>query len=123
MVSVDAPWRMSRNGHWTSGSALVTGCGSFCVAPEKKLAILSFRDGGLDCGGAGGVAEGTDAVVVGPPSPPPLHPAASKTAARSAPHGSRSRQRVSRDTRKVPRLIANSRSPTFIANQSSLAQC
>src|SRR4029077_6286866 len=109
---------MSRNGHWTFGLALATGCGSFCVAPEKKLAILSFRDGGaLDCAGAGGAAEGTGAVVAAPPSPPPLHPAASKTAVSSAPHGTRSRQRVSRDTRKVPRLIADSRSPTFIANQ------
>jgi hypothetical protein len=53
-VSVEAPWRMSRKGHSTFGCALVTGCGSRCVAPEKKLAILSFRDGVLDAAGAAG---------------------------------------------------------------------
>jgi len=47
---------MSRKGHSTFGCALVTGCGSFCVAPEKKLAILSFRDGVLGAAGAGGGA-------------------------------------------------------------------
>src|SRR5215472_5762147 len=60
-VSVEAPWRMSRKGHWTSGCALVTGCGSFWVAPEKKFAILSFRDGVLGTAGAGGWAAPVDA--------------------------------------------------------------
>jgi hypothetical protein len=32
----------------------VTDRGSRCVAPEKKLAILSFRDGVLAAAGAGG---------------------------------------------------------------------
>jgi len=58
---------------------LATDCGSFCVAPEKKLAILSFKDGAA---GGGGVAEaveeavGTvpvDAVVAGAPAPPRWH--------------------------------------------------
>ena len=44
---------MSRKGHSTFGCALATGCGSFCVAPEKKFAILSFSDGVLGAAGAG----------------------------------------------------------------------
>jgi len=60
-VSVEAPWRMSRKGHSTFGCALVTGCGSLCVAPEKKLAILSFRDGVLGAAGAGGGTAAVDA--------------------------------------------------------------
>src|SRR5215469_6765058 len=55
-VSVEAPWRISRNGHSTFGCALATGCGSFCVAPEKKLAILSLNDGELGGEGGGGGA-------------------------------------------------------------------
>src|ERR1700746_3699968 len=55
-VSVEAPWRMSRKGHSTSGCALVTGCGSFCVAPEKKPAILSLKDGVVGAASAGGGA-------------------------------------------------------------------
>src|SRR5262249_59921979 len=83
---------MSRNGHSTSGCALVTDCGSLCVAPEKKLAILSFKDGVLGVAGAvgapadpaaGGAA--VDAVVAGTP-PPPLTTAS--TAARSEEHTS-----------------------------------
>src|ERR1700746_3413255 len=84
-VSVEAPWRMSRRGHSTFGCALVTGCGSFCVAPEKKLAILSFRDGVLDAASveaAAGAAPLVEAVVAGGP-PPPLH-AASKSDASAA---------------------------------------
>src|ERR1700745_1905547 len=61
IVRVDAPWRISRNGHSTSGCALATGCGSFCVAPEKKLAILSLNEGVLGGEGAGGVAAGAEA--------------------------------------------------------------
>ena len=52
---------MSRKGHSTFGCALATGCGSFCVAPEKKFAILSFSDGVLGAAGAGGWAAPIDA--------------------------------------------------------------
>jgi len=93
-VNVEAPWRISRKGHSTFGCALVTGCGSFCVAPEKKLAILSLKEGAAGAGGgvaavdaeAGGT-EAVDAVVVaGAPTPPPLHPA-SNSKANAAPAG------------------------------------
>ena len=103
-VNVEAPWRISRKGHSTFGCALVTGCGSFCVAPEKKLAILSLKEGAAGAGGgvaavdaeAGGTeavdaeaggTEAVDAVVVaGAPTPPPLHPA-SNSKANAAPAG------------------------------------
>src|SRR5215471_20281202 len=62
-VSVEAPWRMSRKGHSTFGCALATGCGSFCVAPEKKFAILSLNEGVLGGEGAGGVAAGVEGGV------------------------------------------------------------
>src|ERR1700733_4286545 len=64
MVSVDAPWRMSMSGQSTSGCALATGCGSRCDAPEKKLATLSLKEGGLAGGGGAGV--GGVAVAVAP---------------------------------------------------------
>jgi hypothetical protein len=102
---------------------LVTGCGSFCVAPEKKLAILSFKDGELDdegdaAGAAAGV-EGTDAVVAGTPRPLPLplHPLTSSRKASNVPAGARSRRPYPLTVRLVSRLIANSRSPLFIANK------
>jgi hypothetical protein len=112
---------MSRNGHSTSGWALVTGCGSFCVAPEKKFAILSFKDGELgaaaDAGGGAAPADagagGTallDAVVAGAPTPPPLHPA-SNSNANIVPAGDRWRQPDPGNVRLVPRIVANSRSP------------
>src|SRR5262252_2934039 len=42
-VNVEAPWRISRKGHSTFGCALVTGCGSFCVAPEKKQPVTNAQ--------------------------------------------------------------------------------
>src|SRR5262249_53101699 len=111
-ISVEAPSRMSRNGHRTSGCALVTCCGSYGVAPEKKFAIFSFRDGVLGAAGAGGWAAPVDAgaggwatpvdvgaggaalveaVVTGAPAPPPLHPA-SNSNANAAPAGDPGRQ-------------------------------
>jgi len=96
MVSVDAPWRMSRNGQETFGCAFVTGCGSFCVAPEKKLATLSLNDwlvgavdeapGTVEFVVAGGPV---DAVVSGPPNPPPLQPEIKAANAKSAATGAR----------------------------------
>src|SRR5262249_51667891 len=97
---------MSRNGHATSDCALATGCGSFCVAPEKKLAILSFRDGVVAAAAAGGTAP-VDAVVVGAPTPPP-HPASNANASK-APTGERWRPDLG-DRRCVPHVIGNSRS-------------
>jgi hypothetical protein len=88
MVSVEAPSRMSISGHSTSRLALVTGCGSFCVAVEKKLATRSLNEG---AGGGGGAAEvvavdggaalvaggGADAAAgAGPLTPPDEQPAA-----------------------------------------------
>src|SRR5580704_5867096 len=64
MVSVEAPCRMSIKGQSTSGCALATGCGCRCVAPEKKLAILSLKEGEL-AGEAGGGATGVAEVVAG----------------------------------------------------------
>jgi hypothetical protein len=103
---------------------LVTGCGSFWVAREKKPAILSLKDGVLGAAGAGGGApvdvgaggaEPVDAVVAGAPAPPPLHPA-SNTNASTTPAGDPWRQPDLENTRFVPRVIANSRSPIAIAN-------
>jgi hypothetical protein len=110
---------MSRNGHSTFGCALATGCGSFCVAPEKKLAILSFKEGVLGAAGAAaaegaGGAEPVDAVVAGAPAPPPLQPASNSKASATPPDGRR-RQADPTNGRFVPRVIANSRSPTGIA--------
>jgi hypothetical protein len=110
---------MSRNGHSTFGCALVTGCGSRCVAPEKKLAILSLKDGVLGAAGAGaadgaGGAEPVDAVVAGATAPPPLHPASNDKAKTTA-AGDRCRQADPANERFVPRVIANSRSPIAIA--------
>lgn len=86
-----------------SGCAFVTGCGSFCVAPEKKLAILSLSEGlGGGAAGEGGAGEAVagetvagevvaggadDAVVAGPPNPPPLQPGISKAHASNAAAG------------------------------------
>ena len=76
--------------------ALVTGCGSFCVAPEKKFAILSLNDwlGGavdeLPGTGEAVVAGGpVDAVVSGPPNPPPLQPEISAANTKSTAVGAR----------------------------------
>jgi hypothetical protein len=97
---------MSRYGQETFGCAFVTGCGSFCVAPEKKLAILSLNDGlgggavdevlgTVEAVVAGGtvdavVAGGTvDAVVAGPPNPLPLQPEISAANTKSAAAGAR----------------------------------
>ena len=81
----------------------------FCVAPEKKLATLSFRDGLSGAAGAGGT-EAVEAVVAGAPVPP-LHPA-SKANASSAPTGERWWPLPDLGiARCVPRVIANSRSP------------
>ena len=119
-VSVDAPWRISRNGHETFGCAFVTGCGSFCVAPEKKVAILSLNDGLLgaadeavagapdDAVVAGGPA---DAVVAGPPNPPPLQPAVSDANTSSAAVGARLCQPIPQISRNFFRVIANFASP------------
>jgi hypothetical protein len=125
IVKVDAPWRISRKGHSTSGCALATGCGSFCVAPEKKLAILSLNEGVLGGEGAGGVAagaevgvaDGVDAVVTGDPTLPLPHPALSNNNASNAVAAGRLHRGVSPNPRKVPRLIAHPRSSSFIANQ------
>src|SRR5271170_3056295 len=59
MVSVEAPSRMSIRGQSTLACCvLATGCGFRCDAPEKNVAILSLREGGLDGGGGGtGVAD------------------------------------------------------------------
>ena len=109
---------MSRNGHSTFGCALVTGCGSRCVAPEKKLAILSLKDGEFGAGGAGAVvgagAALVDAVVAGAPAPPPLHPPSNNRASTTAP-GDRWRQVDPANERFVPSVIANSRSLIAIA--------
>src|ERR1051325_2724599 len=109
---------MSRNGHSTFGCALVTGCGSRCVAPEKKLAILSLKDGVLGAAGAGAVgaggAEPVDAVVAGAPAPPPLHPASNNRAS-TTPPGDRWPQADPTNGRFVPRVIANSRPSIAIA--------
>src|SRR5690349_6782864 len=113
---------MSRNGHSTFGCALVTGCGSRCVAPEKKLAILSLKDGVLGAAGAGAPAgaggpepvDAVDAVVAGAPTPPPLHPASNNKAS-TTPPGDRWRQADPGNGRFVPRVIANSRSLITIA--------
>jgi len=104
---------------------LVTGCGSLCVAPEKKLAILSFRDGVLGAAGAGGGAAPVDAeaggtalveaVVAGAPAPPPLHPASNSNAS-AAPAGDPWCQPDPGNARFVPCVIANLRSPIAIAN-------
>src|SRR6516165_8348761 len=115
-VSVEAPWRMSRKGHWTFGCALVTGCGSFWVAPEKKFAILSFRDGVLGAAGAGGWAAPVvvgagggaalvEAVATGAPVPPPLQPASNSNANATA-AGDPSRQPDPGNGCFVPRVIA-----------------
>jgi hypothetical protein len=104
---------------------LATGCGSFCVAPEKKLAILSLNEGVLGGEGAGGVAAGAevgvaagvDAVVTGDPTLPLPHPALSNNNASNAVAASRLHRGVSPNPRKVPRLIAHPRSSSFIANQ------
>jgi hypothetical protein len=137
IVKVDAPWRISRKGHSTFGCALATGCGSFCVAPEKKLAILSLNEGVLGGEGAGGVAAGVeggvaagaaagveegvaagvDAVVTGDPTLPLPHPALSNNKASNAAAAGRWHRGVSPNPRKVPRLIAHPRSSSFIANQ------
>ena len=76
--------------------AFVTGCGSFCVAPEKKLAILSLNDwlgGAVDevpGTGEAAVAEGpVDAVVSGLPNPPPPQPEISAANTKSAALGAR----------------------------------
>jgi hypothetical protein len=102
------------------------------VAPEKKFAILSFRDGVLGAAaavGAGGwaapVAAGpggaaaVEAVVAGVPMPPPLHPASNKNTSAAAAGdllGDQWRQPDPGNMRFVPRVIANLRSPIAIAN-------
>jgi len=99
----------------------VTGCGPFWVAPEKKAAILSLNDGLLD-GAAGEAGAGepddsavagglADAVVEGPPNPPPLQPAISNANASSAAVGARSCQPIPRISRNFSRVIANFASP------------
>jgi hypothetical protein len=95
------------------------------VAPEKKLAILSFRDGVLGAADAGGGAAPVDAgaggtalveaVVAGAPAPPPLHPASNNNAS-AAPAGNPWSLPDLGKARFVPRVIANLRSPTAIAN-------
>jgi hypothetical protein len=87
---------MSRYGQETFGCAFVTGCGSFCVAPEKKLAILSLNDWlGAAVDEAPGTVEAVvagapvDAVVSGPPKPPPLHPETRAANTKSAAIGAR----------------------------------
>src|SRR5271155_5031971 len=95
MVSVDAPCLMSIKGHSTLVCVLVVlvaGCGSFCDAREKKAAILSLKDAGLDGGGGGasGVAAtveaGADEAVDGGPIPTvlPVRPANSTSASIAA---------------------------------------
>jgi hypothetical protein len=86
------------------------------VAPEKKLAILSFRDGVLGAAGVAAGAGGTeavDAVVAGAP-PPPLHPASNNNAS-TARAVDRRRLPDLGNLRFVPRVIANSRSLIIIA--------
>ena len=76
------------------------------MAPEKKLATLSLKDGGvapLGAEAAGAVL--VEAVVAGAPVPPPLHPA-SKTKASAAPAGDRWRQPDMENARCLPCLIA-----------------
>ena len=103
----------------------MTGCGPFWVAPEKKAAILSLNDGLLD-GAAGEAGAGepddsavagglADAVVEGPPNPPPLQPAISNANASSAAVGARSCQSIPRISRNFSRVIANFASLTNIA--------
>jgi hypothetical protein len=85
------------------------------VAPEKKLAILSFRDGVLGAAGVAAGAGGTeavDAVVAG--APPPLHPASNNNAS-TARAVDRRRLPDLGNLRFVPRVIANSRSLIIIA--------
>ena len=95
----------------------MTGCGSFWVALEKKAAILSLNDGlldgtageaGDDAAAAGGLA---DAVVEGPPNPPPLQPAISNANTSSAAVGARLYQPIPRISRNFSRVIANFASP------------
>jgi hypothetical protein len=96
------------------------------VAPEKKLVILSFKDGAAGAGGgvapADVAAGGTvlvDAVVAGAPAP--LHPASNNRVSTVA-AGDRWRQPDFGNARCVLLIIANSRSPLAIANSRRLSQ-
>ncbi|HXW47915.1 MAG TPA: hypothetical protein VEK31_00570, partial [Xanthobacteraceae bacterium] len=131
-----APSRISRNGQETFGCAFVTGCGSFWVAPEKKLAIFSLNDGllgaaagkvaageagagdpggdepGGDAAATGGAVAGTavDAVVAAPPNPP-LQPGVSNANASRVAAGAPSRQPICQISCNFPRVIAIFASP------------
>ena len=80
-------------GQSTSGvCALVTGCGSRCVAPEKKLAILSLNEVEPDDGGAAEASAGAAAVPGLPMVLPLLHPDANSASASMPATGTRSHQ-------------------------------
>jgi hypothetical protein len=72
---------------------------------------------GAGAGVEGGVAAGVDAVVTGEPTLPLPHPALSNNNASKAAAAARSHRGVSPNPRKLPRLVAHPRSPSFIANQ------
>jgi hypothetical protein len=98
MVSVDAPCRISIKGQSRfCCCAPTTVCGDFADESEKKLDILSFREGVLDDGepGEAGVDEGSVAVVAGVPRPPPAeHPDASSASASKVAINTRSPRRI-----------------------------
>ena len=79
---------------------------------EKKVSILSVREGELagvaEAGAAAGGGAGAEAVAAGPPKmlPPPLQPGVSSVSASKAAAGTRSHHRDRSMSRSIPRFTA-----------------
>src|ERR1700758_3046288 len=80
IVSVEAPWRISRYGHSTSGVAPATGCGPLSDDAEKKLPISPLSHCGPEDDDAAGAGAGA-AVLLNRLAPLQPDTASAKTSA------------------------------------------